>query len=134
MKRIFFVIAIGAFSFASAQNNRDSFWLKTLPVKPKINSQLPETYRFHFTPQLLDQSKLLHTLPNGNKVYALPMDNMPCVVPDMSQHNTTPTIKPDVLLNAIPNPAYPPAGKPMILPQEQFQKLLEENKVKFNFK
>lgn len=27
------------------------------------------------------QAQLMHTLPNGNKVYALPQDNMPCVVP-----------------------------------------------------
>jgi|GEM_PF-1883603 len=29
------------------------------------------------------QARLLHTLPNGNKVYALPQDNMPCVVPEV---------------------------------------------------
>lgn len=27
------------------------------------------------------QARLLNTLPDGNKVYALPQDNMPCVVP-----------------------------------------------------
>lgn len=27
------------------------------------------------------QARLLSTLPNGNKVYALPQDNMPCLVP-----------------------------------------------------
>lgn len=29
------------------------------------------------------QAQLMHTLPNGNKVYALPQDNMPCVVPNV---------------------------------------------------
>lgn len=27
------------------------------------------------------QARLVNTLPNGNKVYALPQDNMPCIVP-----------------------------------------------------
>jgi hypothetical protein len=129
MKRIFFVIAIGAFSFASAQNNNiDTFWLKTLPRKPKINSELPETYRYNITPQVLDQAKLLHTLPNGNKVYALPMDNMPCVVPDMSQYTKIPTVTPNVPSYSIPNPALPPFNKPKVLTQEQLQKLLEMQK------
>lgn len=30
---------------------------------------------------------LLFTYPNGNKVYALPQDNMACLVPDLSQFN-----------------------------------------------
>lgn len=29
------------------------------------------------------QAQLMHSLPNGNKVYALPQDNMPCVVPQV---------------------------------------------------
>jgi hypothetical protein len=132
MKKIFFVLAIGTFSFASGQNRP---WVKPIPPKPRIDSyKLPKTYSFNYTPQVLDNAKLLHTLPNGNKVYALPMDNMPCVVPDMSQYNTMATVNPKVPLYSIPNPAYPPPGKPMILSQEQLQKLLEENKVQFNFR
>jgi len=30
---------------------------------------------------------LVYTKPNGTRVYALPQDNMPCLVPDMSQFN-----------------------------------------------
>jgi hypothetical protein len=33
------------------------------------------------------QWKLIMQLANGNKVYALPQDNMPCIVPDMNQFN-----------------------------------------------
>jgi len=32
-------------------------------------------------------AKLSRILPNGNKLYLLAQDNMPCVVPDMSQFN-----------------------------------------------
>ena len=31
--------------------------------------------------------RLFYTQPNGTKVYALPQDNMICLVPDMSQFN-----------------------------------------------
>jgi len=31
--------------------------------------------------------KLIHTQPNGTRVYAMPQDNMICLVPDMSQYN-----------------------------------------------
>ena len=30
---------------------------------------------------------LVYTQPNDTRVYALPQDNMPCLVPDMSQFN-----------------------------------------------
>lgn len=125
MKKIFFVIAIGAFSFASAQNNKDT-WVIPVPPKPNTNiSTLPKTYNFNYSPGILDQAKLLHTLPNGSKVYALPQDNMPCVVPDMSQYTMIPTVKPTIPLNAIPNPAYPAPSKPMTMTQEQLNKFLE---------
>ena len=32
-------------------------------------------------------AKLSHVLPNGNMVYILPQDNMPCVVPDTRAYN-----------------------------------------------
>jgi hypothetical protein len=51
--------------------------------------------------------KLLTTLPNGNKVYALPQDNMPCIVPNIQY--TMPNGSGNQMLNqsqpgAIPNP------------------------------
>jgi hypothetical protein len=118
MKKIFLVTGIAAFSFASAQNTTDTFWIKPLMSAPGTNSfQLPNTSPFNYTPRLhhlspshrqgLDRAKLLYTLTNGGKVYALPQDNMPCLVPDLSQYNM-PVMKPGVIYT-IPNPAYPPA-------------------------
>lgn len=61
------------------------------------------------------QPLLIHVLPNGNKVYALPQDHMPCVVPDMSQFNmpNTPRLNKYFPFDngkeggKIPNPAIP---------------------------
>ena len=56
---------------------------------------------------------LSHTLPNGDKLYSLPTDNMPCVVPDMNLYTIMPnagTSTTIVLQNRpgiIPNPAKP---------------------------
>jgi hypothetical protein len=125
MKVIFLPVAIAAFSFAAAQNNQQP------SVTPKLNfnpDQAPTLYVINPPqPQLAPNARLLNTLPNGNKVYALPQDNMPCVVPDITNYNM-PVVKPDVTYT-IPNPALPspPTNKPVILTDEQLKKLLEQH-------
>ena len=42
---------------------------------------------------ILPQATLIHTLPNGNTVYALPQDHMPCVVPNLRQFNMPVIVK-----------------------------------------
>jgi hypothetical protein len=72
MKKILLFITIVIFSFASAQNTTDTFWVKPIEPRPKDYSlQLPKTYLISPPRQLIDKSKLLNTLPNGNKIYAL---------------------------------------------------------------
>ena len=66
---------------------------------------------FNWSPQLIPQAKLLYTLSNGNKVYSLPQDNMPCVVPDMSQYNTMAMVTPEKNQYNMPNPANPTQPK-----------------------
>jgi hypothetical protein len=72
------------------------------------------------------EAELLHTLPNGNRVYALPQDNMPCIVPNESLSQPMLNISgnpgkpykykgPD----AIPNPAVPIQIKPKKLIQKR---------------
>ena len=127
MKKILLIAGIITFSSVSAQSI-DTFWVK--PIPPKTNDyslKLPKTYLVNPPRNLIGNSLLLNTLPNGNKVYALPQDNMPCVVPEMSQYNM-PVIKPDVSLNAIPNPAYPSPARPGVITQDQLNKLLEKYK------
>lgn len=56
---------------------------------------------------------LSYTLPNGDKLYSLPTDNMPCVVPDMNQYNIMPNAGTSTIVilqnrpGIIPNPAKP---------------------------
>jgi hypothetical protein len=69
---------------------------------------------------LSDLGTLSHTLPNGNKIYSLPQDNMPCVVPLDIGH--MPVVSPPVR-GAMPNPAVPLLKKPLNLSTEQLLKL-----------
>jgi hypothetical protein len=64
-------------------------------------------------------------MPNGNLVKVLPQDNMPCVIPDMSNYNM-PVVRPTLRTGSIamPNPAYPPASnKPFAIDPELLKKL-----------
>jgi hypothetical protein len=138
MKKLFFVIAIATFSFASAQD-KQTFWVKPLPLKPNLKTDslapLPYNRNIVHNPQsLIEQSKLLHSLPNGNKVYALPLDNMPCIVPDIS-HYSMPVVKPDINHFNMPNPAIPPKNKIQGMTPEKLKELrefLNKNKVRIN--
>jgi hypothetical protein len=169
MKKIFFIIGIAIFSFASAQQNdfldvqkiihkkyeakkkliTDSLYiryrfcwyptdhlcfksgLKIIPdkVKGDILRKLTTTDTPYYFPKVitfqLPRAKLLYTLPNGNKVYSLPQDNMPCVVPDMSQYNSMALVKPDMQQYNIPNPAYPPQNKVVPITPEKLKELQE---------
>lgn len=111
---------------ASAQDNGLP---KVEKVPPKAKNNIvtsPDAY-YYVTPksQVLAGAKLLSTLGKGNKVYALPQDNMPCVVPDMSQYSSASVVKPNIEYT-IPNPAYTPPGKVKILTGEQLKQLLEK--------
>lgn len=45
-------------------------------------------------------------LPAGRGVYNLPLDNMPCLVPDMTSIAKIPVVKPYTADLSIPNPFY----------------------------
>ena len=125
MKVLFFIIAIAAVSALSAQN-LNAPWVKPLTPKPRINSlERPKSHMFG-QPQLklIPHARLIQTLSNGNKVYALPNSNMPCVVPDLSQYNyNMPVVKPHIA-HTMPNAGLPPYNLPPMT-QQQFNKLLE---------
>jgi hypothetical protein len=125
MKKVFLVAGIISSYVLAAQDDR-SPKVQVIPPKPKNNiSSIPKFYSLTPKAGLIDNAKLLNTLPNGNKVYALPQDNMPCVVPDVSQFNM-PVVTPENKAYTIPNPAYPPATKPVILTEEQLKALMEK--------
>ena len=127
MKKYFFIAALGAFCFASAQENNFFDTQKFLqkkqaeqkPIGRLFLDNLQKPIPIYLT-QNPPQAKLIQTLPNGNKVYSLPQDNMPCIVPDMNLYadNMIQSPKKPELFNeqqwykkqqpgAIPNPIYP---------------------------
>ena len=121
MKKVFLLASILAFSFASAQQNEffniEKYMQKKQKELKKSQIKIPrfpeKTTNMYF--ETSSQPQLMVELPNGNKVYALPQDHMPCIKPDMSQFNM-PNIyvskKPQASLfkkeaGKIPNPAIP---------------------------
>jgi len=86
MKKILLSVSILAFSFASAQQKNLFDIQKHIQGKIKENKlrSLAPKQSFLYPQSNHSQS---YTLPNGNKVYTLAQDNMPCVKPDMSQFN-----------------------------------------------
>ena len=50
---------------------------------------------------------LVYTQPNGTRVYALPQDQMPCLVPDMSQFNM-PVMGKEIKTTGMPPGSLPP--------------------------
>ena len=129
MKKIFFFVSIIAVSFASAQQN-DFFDIqkhlqkklaeeKLQKMKDQFIPSNPSNPIIHLTLNP-PQARLVQTLPNGNKVYLLPLDNMACIVPDKEQYADNmllPSKKFELFNNqkqnyrqmpgTIPNPVYP---------------------------
>ena len=93
MKKVFLLFGVAAFGAASAQQKG------VFDVNKHIQDFLKKKHGIQkdSTPSLIDNfytnrnteslAKLSYTLPNGDKVYILPMDNMPCVVPGFPQNN-----------------------------------------------
>ncbi len=99
MKKVFLLFGLAAFSSASAQQ-KDVFDIQKhleKMVKEKKNSgtvtnpfQKNNFLLHHLSrPQVWELS---HILSNGDKVYTLSQDNMPCVVPDMRHYTNMPNI------------------------------------------
>lgn len=79
-------------------------------LKRERNSDLKASLLDHKTlPPIISTTPEVNysLLPNGNKVYTLTQDNMPCIVPDMSQFANRGVIKSYQYKGAgsIPNPA-----------------------------
>lgn len=83
------------------QNKKDSV-IKHLLKKRNGQSNANLSYTFPNP-----TAKLSHTLSNGNKVYLLPQDNMPCIVPNMSQFNM-PNAGRNIKVNGMPPGSSPP--------------------------
>lgn len=102
MKKILFFASL-LFSFiVSAQQSEFFNAEKHLQ---KHNTGKKEMLIFKSTPSLLFKRnisplpEISYTLSNGDKVFALPTDNMPCVKPDMSQFQAMPNPGKDFFTN-----------------------------------
>lgn len=128
MKKLLFPAGIFICIAASAQQSGAPY-LRIIP--PQSNTNAPDTfmaYNLNEANPVIAKATLSHILVNGSKVYILPQDNMPCVVPDTSPYHM-PVVKPEISPYTIPNPAYPQNGQPNISP-EQLQELLNKYKPK----
>ena len=104
MKKLLLIAGIFSFFFASAQRNpfivpqkpwlkkyTPSYWenklkdsLSALRWKKGLNDT---QFLNHFTTHHAPQAKFQFILPNSTKIYSLPLDNMVCIVPNLSQFN-----------------------------------------------
>jgi hypothetical protein len=99
MKYLFLLAGIITFSFVSAQN--DEVYYLQKQIKKKTGLKITSLPNYQFSIPIQPKKDLVYTLPDGNKVSALPQDNMPCIIPDMSQFNM-PCIKPEKQTNNMP--------------------------------
>lgn len=105
MKLILLSVSVSLFGIASAQDTKPPMLKKVNPYTNK--NAVPSKPSIQNTP--VYNAKPLLVLPNGNRVVALPQDNMPCIVPNMNQFsmpNTAPPLYPQKQKGpgTIPNP------------------------------
>jgi hypothetical protein len=124
MKRIFFSAFVFCSLTIAAQQRPDlrNQNKNTIPGKPLYRNNLNDSLlkKFLKMPGMPDylnpDSKLLYTLSNGSKVYILPLDNMPCLVPELAQFNM-PVMGRDMKMTGMPPGLQPPV--PLIPPQNK---------------
>lgn len=119
MKKIFLLFGIAVSISATAQQKDlfdiDKHIQKNQAEKLKIAGKEKNIAgQFPFS----NNPRLNYTLSNGDRVVTLPFDNMPCIVPDISQFWAMPNpgknilaynfnVLPKRLPGAIPNGAFP---------------------------
>jgi hypothetical protein len=128
MKKLPLLLALTGFSVAASAQQGDFFDIqkhlqkkrketklvyKPLLLKPSLQNQFDISQSGNNN----NPGTLSHVLPNGDKVYKLFQDNMPCIVPDISKPNyfgisnlakyPNTIILPDNMPGNIPNVAAP---------------------------
>lgn len=133
-KYYFFFLLISSVNYLNAQqtnrplfrdfmNKRNEF--STGPIeKIIVNPEAKISKRKYFREVQTNSpvARLSHVLPNGNKVYILPQDNMPCVVPDTRAYNMPVgwgNVNTDEGIYAIPPQRIIPFSDSPLLPQQQ---------------
>ncbi|MBX2934903.1 MAG: hypothetical protein KF825_11700 [Ferruginibacter sp.] len=103
MKLVTIIISL-LFSFYAKAQTGDNSFIKPFNVKPAV------------TFIDLGKAKLIHT-NNNNKVYALPLDGMPCLVPNIKEVAKIPNGSKYPILSRLGNPfkkhdVLPPVDEP----------------------
>ena len=117
MKLLLSLIAVLFISSVSAQENQlfsAEEYLKKKRTESDRSIENPLLKKRPFVLPLPDsQAPFSYSLYNGNTVYILPQDNMPCVVPDMSASNyNMPNASTGNSSGVMPNPGL--RNKPLI--------------------
>ena len=128
MKKITLFLTVTGFVVAASAQQNDFFDIqkhlekkrkekKPVIKQPLTKPSLQNKFTFFQPVNPNTQRKLFHTLSNGDKVYLLSQDNMPCIIPDMSKLNfigipnltlyPNTFILPDNQPGSIPNVANP---------------------------
>lgn len=113
MKKILLIASIFSFGFAAAQEpyviDADKFLQnhkQVSPFKQDANPDLQTLLKDYYSRMKSVAQPKFYTLPNGNRVYTLPQDNMPCIVSYSGNYNM-PNPAPHDLPRVMPNPAIP---------------------------
>ena len=126
MKRIIFSVCFFMPLFCFSQQPKinqyqDKFY-KDLLQKYQTPTP-PGEFTDNLQSLLSKQAQLSHMLPNGDKVYRLPIDNMPCIVPGKNNYNYNMPVEKGKFDGSIPN-AWP---RQQLIPND-----LPENKKPLN--
>jgi hypothetical protein len=107
MKKVFLLFGVAAFSSASAQqkdlfdvNRHIQGLLNYNKITEKSITPL-EINTYFLNGSQTPGVNLFSILPNGAKVYLLPQDNMPCVLPGITQNNMPNISNPDKYFEAL---------------------------------
>ena len=99
-------------------------FIKSFAQQPKVGIDPENKFRSHklvipknsldklkagdiYSSPLFGRRQFSHTPGNGDNVYLLPQDHMPCIVPDMSQYNYNMPVDKGKITGTIPNPSPP---------------------------
>jgi len=105
MKKFLFLVPILFFLNAAAQQqNNNGSWL--VPLDKNISQDSLQKIITKLNNQNRSQATLLHRFANGTKMYALPQDNMPCLVPNTSHYNM-PVMGKEIKLYGMPPGSQP---------------------------
>lgn len=103
-----FIIILAPAWVTGQQKDVQPDFVPSLPFHKYLNLTSPSSVG------LLPQAKFSHKTPKGS-IYTLPIDNMPCLVPDMGYTKRMPNTKPGKPSPYMPN-VYP---KYYVIPKEK---------------